>query len=141
MSPLALVPIGIYALIVSSNSDINITNGAKPSHQSGQNVTLTENIIPNSFIEDGLLNRHNKPVLTQTAGLMDPIVKAAVKNSFRMQIEKNKMHLAEKASTNLASRDPVENPRQNSPQTNTGDDGGYSAPLGLKDDSHNDWMK
>jgi len=141
MSPLALVPIGIYALIVSTNSDIDINNGAKSSHQSGHKITLTENIIPNSFIEDGLPNRHNKPVLTQTAGLMDPIVKAAVKNSFRRQIEKNKLHLAEKTSTNIASRDPEENPKQNSPQTDTDDDGGYSAPLGLKDDSHNDWMK
>ena len=88
MSPLALVHIDIYALIVSINSDLYINNGAKPSLQSGQKITLTENFIPNLFIEDGLPNRHNKPVLTQTAGLMDPIVQVAVKNSFRMQVKK-----------------------------------------------------
>ena len=102
MSPLALVHIDIYALIVSINSDLYINNGAKPSLQSGQKITLTENFIPNLFIEDGLLNRHNKPVLTQTAGLTDPIGKAAVENSYHMQIEEKKQNLVEKTLTNIA---------------------------------------
>ena len=140
MSPLVLVPIGLYALIATVSAEMAFDNAEKPSLEPEQ-VTLTESVRLHRAIEDMEPTRPSTAALVTTAGLTDPIVKAAVAKALRMQVEKNKHQLVQKTFTYEALRNSKENPGKYFPNTYADDDGGFSAPLGLKDESHNDWMK
>ena len=55
--------------------------------------------------------------------------------------EKTKKQLVQKSQNEFSAQMSEENPGRYFPQTDNDNDGGYSTPLGLKDESHNDWMK
>ena len=140
MSPLVLVPIGLYALVATVGAEIAIDSARKLPIEP-KSVTLTESITPSLTIEDMAPTRPNTSALAANAGLADPIVKAAVEKALHMQVEENKQPLVQKASTDEFSINSEENPGKYFPQIYNDDDSGYSAPLGLEDESHDNWMK
>ena len=141
MSPLALIPIGMYTIFATAGAEVALNNTTKPVSDPEQKISLEENIFPSPVIEDDRTERLGMPDLTTTSGLADPVVKAAIAKALRMQAEKNKKQLVQKSPNEVSSQMSEENPGTYFTQTNNDNDGGYSAPLGLKDESHNDWMK
>ena len=126
MTPLVLIPIGLYAIIATVSAEVALENARKPVGEQEQEVTLTETIVPTDVIDNVLPTRP------------DP---AAFAQALQKQVKENNQQLVQKSGTDTAAQYFEVNPGQNFPQTDTDDDGGYSAPLGLKDESHNDWMK
>ena len=141
MSPLALIPIGLYTMFATAGAEVALNNTTKPVSEPEQKISLEENIFPSPVIEDDRTERLSMPDLTTTSGLADPVVKAAIAKALRMQVEKTKKQLVQKSPNEVASQMSEESPGTYFPQTNNDNDGGYAAPLGLKDESHNDWMK
>ena len=141
MSPLALIPIGLYAIVATVGAEVAMENAKNPADKLEQKVTLTETIVPTEAIDNAPSARPNPGALVTTAGLADPVVKAAFAKALQKQVEENNQQLVQKSGTDTAPHDSEANPAKDFPQTDTDDDGGYSAPLGLKDESHNDWMK
>lgn len=133
MSPLALIPIGLYAITATVGAEIAIENVETAADEPEQKVTLTETIMPKEAIDSELKARPNTSALATTAGLTDPVVKEAFAKALQRQVEENNQRLVQQSTT--------DDPGQYFSQTANDDDGGYSAPLGLKDESHNDWMK
>ena len=141
MPPLALIPIGLYAIVATVSADVAPDNAKNSSNEPEQNVTLTETTLPTKVIDGVQLARPNTSALATTSGLADPAVKAAIAKALRMQNEKNRQKLAQTAAPETFAQTSQENPGEYFSQTESDGDGGYSAPLGLKDESHNDWMK
>lgn len=133
MSPLALIPIGLYAITATVGAEIAIENAETAADEPEQKVTLTETIMPKEAIDSELKARPNTSALATTAGLTDPVVKEAFAKALQRQVEENNQRLVQQSTT--------DDPGQYFSQTANDVDGGYSAPLGLKDESHNDWMK
>ena len=141
MSPLALIPIGLYALVATVSAEVAMENAKNPADKKAQKFTLTETITPPKGIDNAPPTRPNPGALATTAGLADPVVKAAFAKALQKQVEENNQKFVQKSGTDTAAQYSEANPGKDFPQTDTDDDGGYSAPLGLKDESHNDWMK
>ena len=141
MSPLALIPIGLYAIVATVGAEVAMENAKNPADKQEPKVTLTETIVPTDAIDNAPSTRPNPGALATTAGLADPVVKAAFAKALQKQVEENNQQLVQKSGTDTAAQYSEANPGKDFPQTDTDDDGGYSAPLGLKDESHNEWMK
>ena len=141
MTPLVLIPIGLYAIIATVSAEVALENARNPADEQEQEVTLTETIVPTDVIDNVSPTRPDPVALATTAGLTDPVVKAAFAKALQKQVEENNQQLVQKPGTDTAAQYSEANPGKDFPQTDTDDDGGYSAPLGLKDESHNDWMK
>jgi hypothetical protein len=135
MSPLALIPIGIYAIVATVGAEVGLETAKNVADEPEQKVTLTETF---DFAPKA---RPNTAALATTSGLADPVVKAAIAEALRMQVEDKKQQLAKKSGTDATEQSAKDDPGQYFPQTENEDDGGYSATLGLKDESHNNWMK
>ena len=141
MSPLALIPIGLYALAATFDGEIDTSNKANAVQAPAQKVSLTKSIPDLENITGYEPTRPNTNALATTGGLADPIVRAAIAKALKMEVEQNKHGLMQSASSEKLPKPVEENPGQYFPKSVADDDGGYSAPLGLKDESHNDWMK
>ena len=141
MSPLALIPFGLYAIVATVSADADLENAKNSPEELGQKVTLTETILPTQVIDGARPARPNASALATTSGLADPVVKAAIEKALRMQVEKNRQKLVQTAGPEAPAQTSQENPGKYFSQTESDGDGGYSAPLGLEDESHNDWMK
>ena len=141
MSPLALIPIGLYAIVATVGAEVTMENAKNLADKQEQKVTLTETIVPTRVIDNAPPARPNPGALATKAGLADPVVKAAFTKALQKQVEENNQKLVQKSGTDTAAQSSEENPGKHFPQTDMDDDGGYSAPLSLKDESHNVWMK
>ena len=141
MSPLALIPIGLYAIVATVGAEVAMENAKNPADRQELKVTQTETIVPTDAIDNAPSARPYPGALATTVGLADPVVKAAFAKALQKQVEENNQQLVQKSGTDAAPHYSEANPGKDFPQTDTDDDGGYSAPLGLKDESHNDWMK
>ena len=141
MTPLALIPLGLYALIATGSAENAIDNEAKSTLNPEQKIMLKDIAAP-SHVMDGA-----RPLQTSTlafapsSGISDPVVKTAIANALQMQAEQKRQQLVENRNASELSIGGIENPGRYFSKTDPDDDGGYSAPLGIKDDSHNDWMK
>ena len=58
-----------------------------------------------------------------------------------MQAEQKRQQFVANKNASELSTVGIDNPERYFPKTYINDDGGYSAPQGLKDDIHNYWMK
>ena len=141
MTPLVLIPIGLYAIVATVSAEVALENARNPADEQEQEVTLTETIVPGVAINNVPPTRPDPAALATTAGLADPVVKQAFAQALQKQVQENNQQLVQNSETNTAAQYSAENPGQHFPQADKDDDGGYSAPLGLKDESHNDWMK
>ena len=141
MSPLALIPLGLYALAATFDGDIDTSNKANAAQDPEQKASLIKSIPDLENITGYEPMRPDSNALATTGGLTDPIVRAAIAKALKMEVEQNKHGLMQSASSEKLPKPVEENPGQYFLKTDTDDDGGYSAPLGLKDESHNDWMK
>ena len=141
MTPLFLIPIGLYAIVATVSAEVALENARNPAGEQEQEVTLTEMVVPGVAINNVPLTRPDPAALATTAGLADAAVKQAFAQALQKQVKENKQQLVQKSGTDTAAQYSEENPGQHFPQTDTDENGGYSAPLGLKDESHNDWMK
>tara|TARA_B100000686_G_C16604299_1_gene870340 strand:+ start:394 stop:819 length:426 start_codon:yes stop_codon:yes gene_type:complete len=141
MSPLALIPIGMYSIFATAGAEVAFNNTSKPVSELEQKISLEEITGPYSIINDDRMERLSMPALATTSGLIDPVVKPAIAKALGMQVENNKKQLVQKSHNNVTSQMSEENPGTYFPQTDNDNDGGYAAPLGLKDESHNGWMK
>ena len=141
MSPLALIPIGMYSIFATAGAEVAFNNTSKPVSELEQKISLEEITGPYSIINDDRMERLSMPALATTSGLIDPVVNPAIAKALGMQVENNKKQLVQKSHNNVTSQMSEENPGTYFPQTDNDNDGGYAAPLGLKDESHNGWMK
>ena len=141
MTPLVLIPIGLYAIVATVSAEVAMETAKNPADKRDLKVTLTETIVPTDAIDTAPSARPNPGALATTAGLADPLVKAAFAKALQKQVEENNQQLVQKSGTDTAAHYSEANPGEDLTQTDTDNDGGYSAPLGLKDESHNDWMK
>ena len=141
MSPLALIPIGMYSIFATAGAEVAFNNTSKPVSELEQKISLEEITGPYSIINDDRMERLSMPALATTSGLIDPVVKPAIAKALGMQVENNKKQLVQKSHNKVTSQMSEENPGTYFPQTDNDNDGGYAAPLGLKDESHNGWMK
>ena len=141
MTPLVLIPIGLYAIVATVSAEVALENARNPADEQEQEVTLTETIVPTDVIDNVSPTRPDPVALATTAGLADPVVKKAFAQALQKQVKENNQQLVQKSRTDTGAQYSEENPGQHFPQTDMDDNGGYSAPLGLKDESHNDWMK
>ncbi|MBO88140.1 MAG: hypothetical protein CMP14_01350 [Rickettsiales bacterium] len=141
MSPLALIPIGLYTMFATAGAEVDRNNTTKPVFEPEQKISLEEDIVPSPIIQDDRIEQLSMTALAAHSGLADPSVKDAIAKALRMQVEKTKKQLVQKSQNEFSAQMSEENPGRYFPQTDNDNDGGYSAPLGLKDESHNDWMK
>ena len=82
MSPLALIPIGLYAITATVGAEIAIENAETAADEPEQKVTLTETIVPKEAIDSEPIARPNtSKALAATTGLADPVVKESLRQS------------------------------------------------------------
>ena len=141
MTPLALIPLGLYALIATVSAENAIDNEAKSALDPEQKVRLKEIATPSHVMNGAKPLQTSTFALATAAKISDPVVKTAIANALQIQAEQNRQQLVQNRNASGLSAGGIYNPGRYFSKTDTDDDGGYSAPLGLKDDSHNDWMK
>ena len=141
MPPLALIPVGLYALIATVSAENAIDNEAKSALNPEQKVSLKEIATPSHVINGAKPLQTNTFALATAAEVSDPVVKTATANALQIQSEQNRQQLVQNRNASELSAGGIYNNGRYFSKTDTDDDGGYSAPLGLNDDSHNDWMK
>ena len=141
MPPLALIPLGLYALIATVSAENSIDNEAKSSLNPKQKVTLKEIAAPSHVMDGAQPLQTSTLAFAPSSGISDPVVKTATANAFQMQAEQKRQQLVRNRNASELSKVSIDNPGPYFPKTETDDDGGYSVLLGLKDYSHNDWMK
>ena len=141
MSPLALIPIGLYAIVATVGTEVALENARNHDDEYKKKITLQQTIVPTEAIDNAPPARSNPTALATTAELANPVVKEASGKAFQEQVEENSHQLVQKTGTDTGAQYSGENPGQHFPKMDKDDDAGYSAPLGLKDDSHNEWMK
>jgi hypothetical protein len=141
MPPLALIPLGLYALIATVSAENAIDNEAKSALDPEQKVRLKEIATPSHVMNGAKPLQTSTFALATAAKISDPVVKTAIANALQIQAEQNRQQLVQNRNASGLSAGGIDNPGRYFAKTDTDDDGGYSAPLGLKDDSHNDWMK
>jgi hypothetical protein len=141
MTPLALIPLGLYALIVTVSAENAIDNEAKSALNPEQKVRLKEIATPSHVMNGAKPLQTSTFALATAAEISDPVVKTAIANALQMQAEQKRQQLVQNRNASELSAGGIDNPGRYFPKTDTDDDGGYSAPLCLEDDSHNDWMK
>jgi hypothetical protein len=141
MSLLALIPIGLYALIATISIENAIYTEAKPSLSPEQKLTLKEITTPSPVMDGAKPLQTGIFILATSPALSDLVVKAPITNTLQMQA-KHKRHLLPQVRKAIElSKGTMVNPRPHLSKTKTDDGGSYSAPLGLKDEFNNDWMK
>ena len=86
-----------------------------------QKVTLTETTVPKQAIDFAPKARPNTAALATTSGLADPVVKAAIAEALRMQVEDKKQQLAQKSGTDATEQSAKDDPGQYFPQTENED--------------------
>ena len=141
MPPLALIPVGLYALIATVSAENAIDNVAKHSLNPEQKLTLKEIAAPSLVMDGARPLQSSTPAFAPSSGISDPVVKTAIANALQLQAGQKRQQFVENKNASELSTGGIDNPGRYFPKTYLDDDGGYSAPLGLKDDSHNDWMK
>ena len=77
MTPLVLIPIGLYAIVATVSAEVALENARNPADEQEQEVTLTETIVPTDVIDNVSPTRPDPVALATTAGLADPVVKQA----------------------------------------------------------------
>ena len=141
MTPLALIPLGLYALIATVSAENAIDNESKPSLDLKQKVTLKEIAAPSHVMEGAQPLQTSTLAFATSSGVSDPVVKTAIANALQMQAEQKRQQLLQTRKASELSKGAVDNPSPYFSKTKTDDDGSYSATLGLKDEFNNDWMK
>ena len=99
MSPLALIPIGLYAITATVGAEITIENAETAADELEQKVTLTETIVPKEAVNSGAKARPNTSALATTAMLADPVVKKAFAKALQSQVEENNQRLVQQSNT------------------------------------------
>ena len=69
-------------------------NAKNPADKQEPKVTLPETIVPTDAIDNAPSARPNPVALATTAGLADPVVKAAFAKALQKQVEENNQQLA-----------------------------------------------
>jgi hypothetical protein len=141
MSPLALIPFGLYALIATVGAESLVDNQAATSIKKDQTATLKESIIPSAIQNSLKLKLPSTLALASSAGLTDPTVKATIIKAVEMKAEKIEQQFVQTSTTSTDMKATEDDTVKYFPKVQTDDDGGYSAPLSFKDESHNNWMK
>ena len=140
MPPFALTPI-VFALIMSAGTLSTTDNEAKTTSAPPQKIIPTKGNTPAQMMNNTQPEEPGRSSDASSAVPSNPVKKAAIEKVSDIQTEQNSQQQFKNISASLKSRSAVDNPGQYFPETDVGDNGGYSAPLGLKDESHNDWMK
>lgn len=140
MPPFALTPI-VFALIMSAGTLSSTDNEAKTTSVPPQKIISTKGNTPSQMMNNTKPEEPGRSSDASSAVPSNPVKKAAIEKVPNGQTEQNSQQQFKNISASLKSRSAVDNPGQYFPETDVGDNGGYSAPLGLKDESHNDWMK
>ena len=141
MSPSILFIIGVYAVSATAGVVSSQNNAQSNVEGSEQKVTLTETIVPTRTTNDAPPSGPKTPAFATSPGMDAPLIKAVNAKPLQIRTEENKQTLVHKHETDKAAQIFEDRPGKCSPQTVNNDDCGYSAPLGLKDESHNDWVK
>ena len=141
MSPLALIPFGLYALIATVGAESLVDNQAATPIKKDQTATLKESIIPSAIQNNLKLKLPSTLALASSAGLTDPAVKATIIKAVEMKAEKIEQQFVQTSTTSTDLKATEDDPVKYFPKVQTDDDVGYSAPLSFKDESHNNWMK
>ena len=140
MPPFALTHI-VLALIMSAGTLSTTENEAKTTSAPPQQIISTKGNTPAQMMHNKKPEEPGTSSDASSAVPSNPVKKAAIEKVSDIQTEQNSQQRFKNISASLKSRSAVDNPGQYFPETEVGDNGGYSAPLGLKDESHNDWMK
>ena len=67
MSPLALIPIGLYAIVATVGAEVAMENVKNPADKQEPKVTLKETIVPTDAIDNAPSARQNPGALATTA--------------------------------------------------------------------------
>ena len=101
MTPLFLIPIGLYAIVATVSAEVALENAKNPADKRDPKVSLTETIVPTDAIDNAPSARPNPVALATTAGLADPVVKAAFAKALQKQVEENNQQLVQKIFQDL----------------------------------------
>ncbi|MFL2542514.1 MAG: hypothetical protein ACJ0UT_11185, partial [Candidatus Latescibacterota bacterium] len=74
MSPLALIPIGLYTMFATAGAEVDLNNTTKPVSAPEQKISLEENIVPSPIIQDDRIEQLSMPALAANSGFADPVV-------------------------------------------------------------------
>ena len=84
MPPLALIPIGLYAITATLRAELALENAGNSAKEPEQKVTLTKTMVQNQAIDFAPKARANTSAFATTTELADPVVKEtfakAIKN-------------------------------------------------------------
>ena len=69
MTPLFLIPIGLYAIVATVSAEVALENAKNPADKRDPKVSLTETIVPTDAIDNAPSARPNPVALATTAGL------------------------------------------------------------------------
>jgi hypothetical protein len=141
MFPLALIPIGLFALIATVCTESPDDKQAETSIEKGQMVTLMESFIPFTIQKIVQYKLPPTPTFDSSAGLTDPVLRATTIKAVGVEAEKSQQQSIQTSTPANNLKVAEDAPGQYLPKAETDDDDRYSAPLGLKDESHDDWMK
>ena len=133
--------IGFYEVFATADVVSSQNNARSTVDELEQKVTLTETIVPTRTTNEAPPSGSKTPAFATSPGMDAPLIKAVNAKPLQIRTEENKQTLVQKHETDKAAQIFEDRPGKCSSQTVNNDDCGYSAPLGLKDESHNDWVK
>ena len=99
MTPLVLIPIGLYAIVATVSAEVALENARNPADEQEREVTLTETIVPTDVIDNVSPTRPDPVALATTAGLTDPVVKQAFAQALQKQVKENNQQLVQKSGS------------------------------------------
>lgn len=139
MTPLFLIPLGVYAIIATIGTGAADRSSTNDLRDGDIEVAMGELRIAPPSAPKGEIAKDANPTAVLTAGIGDPLVQAAFVKSLEAKFKSEGHQIAPRSEPARSAND--DNPGQYFLISSKDDDAGYSAPLGLTDDSHNDWMK
>lgn len=141
MSALAIISIGLYAMIVTAAAQSSTNDEAKLTPAPSSKITLDKGANPDRRITSTKPANPSQPPQTPPVVSTAPVMKVVKDKVLHIRAELDSQRWVQNTNATVIPKGVVANPGQHFPVTNEGEYTGYSAPLGLKDESHNDWIK
>ena len=139
MSPLALIPVGVYVILATLFAETAIEKSISTKDHGTDYPKISENLVRLKINTNSDRLSDELSRLTRTGRqLENSVVRAVLNRGLKYEVTKTRKeleisHPTSPTKTSTEHNKPVV-------EQNT-ENNGYSAPLSFTDSSHNDWMK
>ena len=109
MPPLAIIPIGLYAITATLRAELALENAGNSAKEPEQKVTLTKTMVQKQAIDFAPKARANTSAFATNYGAGRKKISA---KALKKQVEENKHQLVKKSGTKATEQTAKDDPEQ-----------------------------